>query len=78
MTMTPKEKALRILTDLPEEVFQYAYSLNVGTNENYAQMEYSPEVMKVLAPATISTDNNGYVEFHIEADGKQFRITMTW
>jgi hypothetical protein len=71
-----KEKYIDILKDIPEEIITAAYSLNLGSNEMYAQMEFNSEILQLLNP-NVAVDANGYIEFHIQAAGKRFRITMT-
>ena len=75
--MTKKEKLIKVLSDLPDEVINPAYSLNLATEEMYAQMDFNPKLLRFLGVEQVEVEGNGYIGFLIDSGGVKFRITMT-
>ena len=77
--LTKKERIMRGLRDIPDDLIEAAYVCEVRRGEKFqAQMDYASElVKKYLLDIEPKLDPNGFIKFCKVFGDTKWRITMT-
>ena len=75
--MTKKEQLMEILNNIPDELVNKAYVIDLGGNGFRVALEFEPEYLKHYPPDKFDFDQNGFLRFFVEAGGEKVEITMT-
>ncbi|MCD6262327.1 MAG: hypothetical protein J7J52_04825 [Deltaproteobacteria bacterium] len=73
-----KEKLIKALTEVPEDLLEAAYLVQLWKGDFQIQLDYNPSIVKAhLLDATAEFQPNGFVEAQKSFGETSWQITMT-